>query len=106
RGAVWIVTINRENDRLLARLRFAPGAVGKEAVLPKCPQVSIERVNPFLRSALHQGAPAAFHALFQQRRENALKRPVKMIEDHFHGSGGPHAAGDPPPSPPPPFSSS
>src|SRR6202040_133417 len=51
RGAVWIVTVNRENDRLLARLRFAQGAVGKEAVLPKCPQVSIERVNPFLRSA-------------------------------------------------------
>ncbi len=46
--AVGVITFEREQDRLLARLRLSPCAVRQEAVVAKSPQLGVERLEPFL----------------------------------------------------------
>src|SRR5262249_51774550 len=84
RGLIGIVAMNGEKNGLITCARFAPSAVGKEAFLPKRPQLRAEGVDPLFRRGLHHRTPTPLDGFFQQGRQNVLERPVQMIEEHLH----------------------
>src|SRR5262249_55810436 len=84
RRAVRVIAVEREQDRLLARLGLAPGTVREKAVVAKGPQVRVERLDSLLRSRLHDHAPAALERFFDQRGKHTLERlSLQLVKYDF-----------------------
>src|SRR5262249_10850432 len=87
--AVRVIVVEREQDRLLARLSLAPSTVREEAVVAEGPQMRVECLDSFFRSRLHDHAPAALERFFDQRGKHTLERlTLQLLKHDFrHGDG-------------------
>src|ERR1700722_597908 len=83
-GAVRIVLVNRQHDRLLGRLGVAPRSVRQKSVVAPRPQMGVERFDTLLGRRLHDNTPAALKRLLKKRRQNLFRRlPFEMVEKDF-----------------------
>src|SRR5262249_57105466 len=82
RRTVRVLAIEREQDRLLARLSLAPSPMREKAVVAEGPQMRVECLDPFFRSRLHDHAPAAFEGFFDQRVKHTLERLTLQLIKH------------------------
>src|SRR5581483_533609 len=68
-GAVGILPLRRQIDRLGGGIAVAPGAVRQEAVVAPGPQQGVERLDALLGARLHDRAPAALQRLLHEARQ-------------------------------------
>ena len=67
------------------RPSLAGDAAAQFAARAQDMESSVERVATLLAPRLDDGAPAALHALLQQRRQRLLDRGIrKMVEENLH----------------------
>jgi len=64
-GAIRIVVMNGKQNRLLVSFGIAPGAMRKEALVAKRPQMRVERVEALLPWYVDHRAPAALDRFFE-----------------------------------------
>src|SRR5262249_29027915 len=89
RRTIGIAVVYGQQNRLLACLAVAPGAVRQKAIIGVGPQVRVERVDPLLGGRLHHDAPAALERALKQRRQHALDRLTQQMIEQDLGHGPP-----------------